>query len=205
MSIPFLSTYYQSTDNMKTFVNEENLHLGGTFFFLADTIQTHSYSPYNYIQLFSDFGGLVDLIMMVFAIIPMMYSDRTVLQKFLRSQYFVKLPDSQVHEPLKFTKKFFQKPEEQEIYEKAEKKLDHEMDQFQIFQQQKKIKATLAQLVGDNIELISNIKYQYFKESTIFVDKEEHIQYEHSKNLFMSFMEEDEIISNKGKALLDQS
>ena len=78
-AIPFSETYHQSTDNMKTFKDEENVHLAGTFFFLADTIQTHTYDPYNYIQLFSDFGGLVDIVVMVFAIIPMIYSDRTVL------------------------------------------------------------------------------------------------------------------------------
>lgn len=79
------------------------------------------------------------------------------------------------------------------------------MDQFHIFQDYKKIKATLAQLVGDNTELISSIKYQYFKESTIFADKEEHTKYEQSKNLFMNFMENDEIMNRRGKALLDKS
>ena len=58
--------------------------------------------------LFSDFGGLFDLIIIAVQVIPLLYSQKTIVFKFIRSQYFVKSRGDDKYNPIRFDRKFFQ-------------------------------------------------------------------------------------------------
>ena len=76
--------------------------------------------------------------------------------------------------------------------------LNNEMNYFQILQQLKKIKTSLAILIGDDSELIHNAKMLYMKYSTIY-DEDGQTEFKKTKNAFMRYIDRDEILWYKDK------
>ena len=67
------------------------------------------------------------------------------------------------------------------------------MDQLQLLHDMRKIKATLATIVGSDKNLIENIKQFYLSTTTIFMDEFENNEFQKSLNPFMNFMHHDDI------------
>jgi hypothetical protein len=107
----------------------------------------------------------------------------------------MKTAGEETYKPIRFDKKFFQKKEEAELFEKAEETLDSDMSYFKLFQDVKKIKASLSLLVGNDTKMIENVKLLYKKLSTIYTDEKEAKDFQNSKNEFMNFLESDEIMA----------
>jgi hypothetical protein len=57
----------------------------------------------------------------------------------------------------------------------------------------KKIKASLALIVGNDANLIGKIKKLYIKSTSIYTEEKEEKDFVCSKNLFTNFIEEDTI------------
>lgn len=49
-----------------SYKNETNLVIFGTYFFLSDDMLEHSRQVYTIIQVISDFGGLIDIVIWLF-------------------------------------------------------------------------------------------------------------------------------------------
>ena len=77
-----------------------------------------------------------------------------------------------------------------------------DMNYFKILQEIKKIKASLALMVGNDAEFIKDVKLLYKKISTIYSDTQEEHDFLESKNDFIKFIERDEIMAHKGKILI---
>ena len=97
----------------------------------------------------------------------MIYSERTVLQKILRSQYFVKSANSEDHNLMRFKKKFNLEPEEQVVFKKAEetKSLSIQLEEMKV--EVANSKTTTSKTITSNINYISSVflyqEYRYLK------------------------------------------
>ena len=67
------------------------------------------------------------------------------------------------------------------------------MDQLQLLHDMRKIRATLATIVGSDKNLIENIKRFYLSTTTIFMDEHENYEFQNSLTPFMHFMHHDDI------------
>ena len=96
ISKSFIDKGQFSRDGGKSFKEEENLLLLGTYYFLGGDIDEYTYESYNFIYLASELGGLIEFLYILFKLYPFYYYNPKVIQrKFIEKLFFVEknLPD----------------------------------------------------------------------------------------------------------------
>ena len=79
-----------SRDGGLSFKEEERQVLYGNYFFLKHNIDEFSYESYNFLSLLSDLGGLLEILYILFSLIPLYYYNKKLTQrKFIEKLYFV--------------------------------------------------------------------------------------------------------------------
>jgi len=79
-----------SRDGGKSFKEEENLVLLGTYYFLGGDYDEYTYESYNFINLASEMGGLIEFIYIFLSLFPFYYYNPKVTQrKFIEKLFFV--------------------------------------------------------------------------------------------------------------------
>ena len=78
-----------SHDNGKTFVEERDELIFGTYFFLSDDVVHHYRFVYNIINLLAEFGGLNSVMLAVYKVLGSMLSINLINAKILKNLFFV--------------------------------------------------------------------------------------------------------------------
>jgi hypothetical protein len=77
-------------DGGKTFYEEENQNLMATYYFLGGDLDEYFYDTFNFINLASELGGLIEVIYIIFSLFPFFYYNPKVTQrKFIEKLFFV--------------------------------------------------------------------------------------------------------------------
>ena len=61
----------------------------GTYFFLQQSINEYSYEANNFVSLYSELGGFIEIMYITLSIIPFLYNYRKANQKFIEKLYVV--------------------------------------------------------------------------------------------------------------------
>ena len=85
-------TYFHlnySRDGGKTFKEETNHVLYGTYFFLGQNVDEYSYEAVNFISMVSDLGGFIEIMYITLSLIPIIYNYKVAQKKFIDKLYFI--------------------------------------------------------------------------------------------------------------------
>ena len=83
ISTSYTSEQYVSTDGGKTYDNEEEVMLFGTYFFLSNTRTIHMRSLYNIVRFLSEIGGIQASVMVIFGAIGTYINRKIFMAKMM--------------------------------------------------------------------------------------------------------------------------
>ena len=78
-----------SSDGGKTFGYKQEQILFGTYFFLDDDMITINRSVYNILDLFSNVGGLLSLLRVVFSVVGLEIGQEAIIGTIIKHLYFI--------------------------------------------------------------------------------------------------------------------
>jgi hypothetical protein len=173
--LPFEYQDYASFDGGLTYHDEEGHLLFRLKYSMSDEMVRHTYTAQNIMDMTSDFGGLLGVVLVVFDLLAKFINEKVIKAKFIRSLFFVKKPailipkfkvnigESYLHKKLssfsivkvRFYNCFrsransdqIKELDQQKLFQQGEEQVDNELCLINILQTLQKLRAATAIII----------------------------------------------------------